>query len=165
MRSDHTPDEDPTVSDPSPDEEHAVPDPSLDEEPTYCSYTSYEVGEGADELPATGANAEGLAAEVWDALYDVEDPEMPISVVDLGLIYGVEIEERERAGAHVRVNMTLTYTGCPARDMLTDEIREAAANPEGVDSAEVRLVWSPEWNLEMVTEAGRDDLREFGLSV
>jgi len=155
--------------------------PDVDGEPTYCAYTSYEVGEGADELPATGEGAEGLAADVWEALYAVEDPEMPISIVDLGLIYGVEVDDGGGdAGAddadaaddadgddaaHVRVDMTLTYTGCPARDMLTDEVQAAAAGVDGVGSAAVRLVWRPEWNLEMVTERGKDDLREFGLSV
>ncbi|PSP75612.1 metal-sulfur cluster biosynthetic enzyme [Halobacteriales archaeon QS_1_68_20] len=152
------------------EEDRAVPDPGIEEEPTYCPYTTYEDGDGAADLPATGEDAGGLEAAVWDALYAVEDPEMPISVVDLGLIYGVEVQEGSDDGAdgdgtHVRVDMTLTYTGCPARDMLTDEVREAAASPEGVDSAAVRLVWSPEWNLEMVTEAGKADLREFGLSV
>ena len=63
------------------------------------------------------------------------------------------------------VTMTLTYTGCPARDYLQADVRQAAARAEGVDEAEVELVWSPEWNLEMVTEAGKADLREFGVSV
>jgi metal-sulfur cluster biosynthetic enzyme len=138
------------------------------EPPAYCTYTSYEYAEGSVEgdVPATGEDADGLAAEVWDALYGVEDPEMPVSVVDLGLIYGVEITERaDGDGPHVRVDMTLTYTGCPARDMLTDEIEAAAASPDGVADAEVRLVWSPEWSLEMVTEQGKRDLQEFGLSV
>ena len=139
------------------------PDGDIPEEPAYCSYTSYEDGEAVENLPATGKGADGLEAEVWDALYGVEDPEMPISIVDLGLIYGVEIDDSE--ATHVQVDMTLTYTGCPARDMLTRDVRDAAAGVEGVDSADVRLVWSPEWNMEMVTEPGKEDLREFGLSV
>jgi metal-sulfur cluster biosynthetic enzyme len=78
----------------------------------------------------------------------------------LGLIYGVEIDN-----GHARVDMTLTYTGCPARDMLQETVRNAVANVEGIDDAELRLVWSPEWTVEMVTEQGREDLREFGLSI
>ena len=99
-------------------------------------------------------------AAVFEELRKVEDPEMPISVVDLGLIYDVTVED-----GVATVTMTLTYTGCPARDYLQADVRQAAARAEGVDEAEVELVWSPEWNLEMVTEAGKADLREFGVSV
>ena len=128
--------------------------------PSYCAYTEYEHGVAVEELPATGEGAEGVEAAVWEGLYEVEDPEMPISVVDLGLIYDVTVGD-----GVATVTMTLTYTGCPARDYLQADVRQAAARPEGVNEAEVELVWSPEWNLEMVTEAGKADLREFGVSV
>lgn len=85
---------------------------------------------------------------------------MPISVVDLGLIYGVSVTDDI-----VTVDVTLTYTGCPARDMLTDEIERAVAAVDGITDVTLRLVWSPEWSVEMVTERGKADLREFGLSV
>ena len=128
--------------------------------PSYCAYTEYEHGVAVEELPATGEGAEGVEAAVFEELRKVEDPEMPISVVDLGLIYDVTVED-----GVATVTMTLTYTGCPARDYLQADVRQAAARAEGVDEAEVELVWSPEWNLEMVTEAGKADLREFGVSV
>ena len=135
-------------------------DVDVDGGPSYCAYTEYEHGVAVEDLPATGEGAEGVEAAVWEGLYEVEDPEMPISVVDLGLIYDVTVED-----GVATVTMTLTYTGCPARDYLQEDVRQAAAHPEGVDEAEVELVWSPEWNLEMVTEAGKADLREFGVSV
>ncbi|MFC4437242.1 MULTISPECIES: 1,2-phenylacetyl-CoA epoxidase subunit PaaD [Natrialbaceae] len=135
-----------------------TPDSETDAAP--CAYTDYREGEGADDLPATGEDATGLETDVWDALYEIEDPEMPISIVDLGLIYGVSVED-----GVATVDMTLTYSGCPARDMLTDQVEEAAAAVEGVEDAELRLVWSPEWTVEMVTEPGKEDLREFGLSI
>jgi len=125
-----------------------------------CAYTEYDEGDAPEDVPATGAGASGVERRVWDGLYEVDDPEMPVSVVDLGLIYGVGVEDGEAT-----VDMTLTYTGCPARSMLTAEIKDAAASPEGVDTANVRLVWSPEWTLNMVTEAGRESLREFGVSI
>ena len=128
--------------------------------PSYCTYTEYEHGVAVEELPATGEGAEGVEAAVWEGLYEVEDPEMPISVVDLGLIYDVTVED-----GVATVTMTLTYTGCPARDYLQEDVRQAAARADGVEAAEVELVWSPEWNLEMVTDAGKADLREFGVSV
>jgi metal-sulfur cluster biosynthetic enzyme len=126
----------------------------------YCAYTDYDDGEAVEGLPATGEGSVGVERNVWDALYEVEDPEMPISIVDLGLIYGVEIEN-----GHATVDMTLTYTGCPARDMLRETVREAATGADGINDAGVRLVWSPEWSVEMVTEQGKEDLREFGLGI
>ncbi len=147
-------------TDPDPEEETAAFDPVEEAGATPCAYTDYSSGEAVADLPATGADAEGLEAAVWDALYGVEDPEMPVSVVDLGLIYGVTVED-----GHALVEMTLTYSGCPAREMLTDEIRETAASVEGVEEAELRLVWNPPWTVEMVTERGRERLQEFGLSV
>nr|WP_254267596.1 1,2-phenylacetyl-CoA epoxidase subunit PaaD [Halorussus aquaticus] len=134
-------------------------------DPALCAYTEYVEGEEVEDLPATGEGAEGIEADVWDALYGVEDPEMPVSIVDLGLIYGVEVTEREDVGFHAEVLMTLTYSGCPARDMLTDEVERSVVGVEGVESVDLRLVWSPEWSVEMVTERGKADLNEFGLSI
>lgn len=166
--------------------------------PTYCAYTDYtENGPTVESLPATGEGSSGLERRVWDALYGIDDPEMPVSIVDLGLIYGVRVledvedgwngndesagnggstesdgsdgsddgDESGAAGTRVAVDMTLTYTGCPARKMLTDEVRETVAAVEGVAEADLDLVWSPGWSLSMVTDQGRADLREFGLSV
>lgn len=146
------------MSDPgsAPDEDVA-PDGTSAE---YCAYTEYRDGSRAETVPATGEGATGTAKRVWDALFEVEDPEMPISVVDLGLIYGVDV-----SAGHATVRMTLTYTGCPARRMLLADVEAAAAGADGVDSADVELVWSPEWNLTMVSDAGKEALREFGVSV
>ncbi|MFB6298469.1 MAG: 1,2-phenylacetyl-CoA epoxidase subunit PaaD [Salinirussus sp.] len=141
-------------SDPGYDRPRAEPDA------TACSYTSYDTREHAEgDVPATGEGAEGLDRAVWEALYAVEDPEMPVSIVDLGLIYGVEIED-----GHVTVSMTLTYSGCPARELLLEDVERSVAAVDGVESAAVELVWSPNWSIDLVTEAGKESLREFGLS-
>jgi metal-sulfur cluster biosynthetic enzyme len=147
-----------------PSDSQSVPDPT--DGPQYCAYTDYRPGEMPEDavVPKNGADSEGLERAVWDALFEVEDPEMPVSVVDLGLIYDVDVREDESA-THAEVTMTLTYTGCPARDMLLEDVREAAASPEGVDDASVELVWSPVWSVAFVSEAGREDLREFGVSI
>lgn len=169
-------------------EEHGAVDPRNPRNPREdrapagsdaCAYTSYADGEAPEEYPKTGAGSEGVAREVWNALYEVQDPEMPVSVVDLGLIYDVDVEEAESASGgdaddasggdgdevQVTVEMTLTYTGCPARDILTNDVRCAAETVPEVPSAQVDLRYSPEWNVNMVTDQGRADLREFGLSV
>ena len=129
-------------------------------EPTACAYSDYARGPAVEDLPNTGEGATGAARRVWDALYAVEDPEMPVSIVDLGLVYGVSVE-----GGHATVDLTLTYTGCPARKLLLEEVEAAAAGVDGVETASVELVWSPPWNVELVTDAGREALREFGLAV
>jgi metal-sulfur cluster biosynthetic enzyme len=128
--------------------------------PEYCAYTTYGEGEARESYPRTGEGATGVEARVWAALREVEDPEMPVSVVDLGLVYGVDVD-----GGRARVRFTLTYTGCPARNYLLSDVERAAERVEGVDSAAVELVWSPPWSVEMVTDAGRESLREFGVSV
>lgn len=137
--------------------DHATED---GEGPTPCSYTEYRSGREVPDLPATGTGATGLERQVWEALYGIDDPEMPISIVDLGLVYGVDVTD-----GHVAVAMTLTYTGCPARTYLVDAVESAVAGVEDVASVEVDLVWRPPWSVEMVTDAGREDLREFGVSI
>ena len=135
--------------------------PRADADATPCGYTEYDTKERTtEEVPATGEGADGLEREVWAALYEVEDPEMPVSVVDLGLIYGLELDD----GA-ATIDMTLTYSGCPAREIILEEVAEAAESVDGVDDAEVRLVWAPDWSLDLVTEQGKEALREFGISV
>jgi metal-sulfur cluster biosynthetic enzyme len=154
------------------------------EGPDYCAYTDYSQDTPSEtSLPATGENASGIEQRVWGQLYEIDDPEMPVSIVDLGLIYGVRVVEESEAtagddsntdeediagdavGTRVAIDMTLTYTGCPARKMLTEEVEEEVRSIEGVSEVALELVWSPNWSLEMVTEQGRADLREFGLSV
>ena len=152
---DYDPDDVPTDVDPTAGD-------CEDEAATACAYTEYEYVDAptADQLPATGEDATGVERAVWDELYDIEDPEMPVSIVDLGLLYGVSVED-----GHAEVDMTLTYSGCPARDMLLDEVEERVEAVEDIDGTHLRLVWSPEWSLEMVTDQGREDLTEFGLAV
>ncbi|UHQ98955.1 metal-sulfur cluster assembly factor (plasmid) [Natrinema zhouii] len=134
--------------------------PRADPNASPCSHTSYDTKEQIEgDVPATGEDATGLEREVWSALYEVEDPEMPISIVDLGLIYGIDLEDGE-----VTIDMTLTYSGCPAREIILEEVEEAAESVDGVDDAGVRLVWSPDWSIDFVTEQGKEALREFGLS-
>lgn len=135
-----------------------IPDP--ENEPTPCAYTEYREGQPVEDLPATGEDAEGIKADVWGVLYDIEDPEMPVSIVDLGLIYGVDVTDDVAT-----IDMTLTYSGCPARNMLMDEIEENVDAIDGIDGVHLRLVWDPGWSLEMVTDQGKSDLKEFGLSV
>jgi metal-sulfur cluster biosynthetic enzyme len=87
---------------------------------------------------------------VLDAMRQVIDPEIGCNVVDLGLIYGVAI-----SGAKVRLQMTLTTPGCPMSESIAQGAQWALLGIDGVEEAEVELVWDPPWHPSMMTETGR----------
>ena len=97
---------------------------------------------------------------LWAALAEVQDPEMPIGLVDLGLIYGVE-----RDGRRVVVDLTFTAMGCPATEFILDDIRERLLREPGVEEVSVRVVWDPPWTAARLTPEGRDALQLWGLAV
>jgi metal-sulfur cluster biosynthetic enzyme len=87
---------------------------------------------------------------VLESLREVIDPEIGCNIVDLGLVYSVVI-----AGASVDVTMTLTTPGCPMHETICWGVKEALLNLEGVEEAEIELVWDPPWHPSMMTEVGR----------
>lgn len=104
---------------------------------------------------ATPANV----ADVEEALRDVIDPELGINVVDLGLVYGVQLDENQ----HAVIDMTLTSAACPLTDVLEDQTREAL---EGlVDGFRINWVWMPPWGPDKITDEGREQLRALGFNV
>ena len=98
--------------------------------------------------------------QVLNALSDIEDPEFPTSIVDLGLICGVEIE-----GAKVRVHVTFTAMGCPAMDWILDDIRARLLLEPGIATVETLVTWDPVWSKKRISQKGRDDLLAVGVVV
>jgi metal-sulfur cluster biosynthetic enzyme len=98
-------------------------------------------------------------ADVLEALHDVVDPELGINVVDLGLVYGVTVDEANIA----TVDMTLTSAACPLTDVIEDQTR--AALTELVDDFRINWVWMPPWSPEKITDDGREMLRALGFNV
>jgi metal-sulfur cluster biosynthetic enzyme len=94
------------------------------------------------------------------ALTDVQDPEMPINIVDLGLVYGVR-----RDGPRVDVDLTFTAMGCPAYDFLLSDVRERLLQEPGIEEVQIHIVWDPPWTSARLTEEGRDALQLWGLAV
>lgn len=94
-----------------------------------------------------------------DCLREVLDPELPISLVDLGLIYGVEVE----AGV-VSVSLTYTATACPCMEFIQEDIRDRLESESWIDRVEILEVWDPPWSVEKITPEGRERLRELGVS-
>ena len=87
---------------------------------------------------------------VWNALSQVIDPEIGCNIVDLGLVYSVAIQ-----GLKVSVKMTLTTHGCPMHESIARGVQMALLGLDGVEEAEVEVVWDPPWNPEMMSEHGR----------
>ena len=97
--------------------------------------------------------------DVFEAMKDVVDPELGINVVDLGLVYGVSVEE----GNIATIDMTLTSAACPLTDVIEDQTR--AALLEVVDDFRINWVWMPPWGPDKITDDGREMLRSPGFNV
>lgn len=90
---------------------------------------------------------------VYDALRECYDPEIPIDTVNLGLVYGITIVDD-----WVGVKMTLTSPGCPASDMISQQVKDRLKKIPGVGDADVRIVWQPEWTPNRMSEEARKKL-------
>ncbi|GGQ99138.1 hypothetical protein GCM10008957_09680 [Deinococcus ruber] len=127
--------------------------------------TSTGAGEysGALVNPTTVAVAPGLPsqAQVLEALKVVKDPEIPVNVVDLGLIYGVDIS----TAGNVEITMTLTSVGCPVQDLIRSDAEMAVMRLDGINQVEVEFVWSPPWAPDKMSEDGKRQMRMFGFNV
>jgi metal-sulfur cluster biosynthetic enzyme len=118
-----------------------------------------------DDLPevpeASGATAGTTTTveDVTEAMKDVVDPELGINVVDLGLVYGVQIDDDTNA----IIDMTLTSAACPLTDVIADQTNTAL---EGlVNDVSINWVWMPPWGPDKITDDGRDQLRALGFNV
>jgi metal-sulfur cluster biosynthetic enzyme len=96
---------------------------------------------------------------LWDALREVMDPEIPISVVDMGLI--VDLGQRDGI---VDVKLTFTAMGCPAMDFIMDDIRTRLVQEAGVRRVNIEIVWDPAWTKARLSEDGIDIMRNWGIS-
>ena len=94
--------------------------------------------------------AEVTVEEVTEALKDVYDPEIPVNVVDLGLVYGVAVEDND-----VEVKMTLTFAGCGMGPYIAQQAEWRIAEIEGVEDVNVEMVFEPVWTPDMITEDGK----------
>ncbi|BAJ31342.1 hypothetical protein KSE_55670 [Kitasatospora setae KM-6054] len=117
------------------------------------------VGEAA-EAPGAFTSAGTVSTEdLMEALMDVVDPELGIDVVNLGLIYGLHIDEDDTA----TVDMTLTSAACPLTDVIEDQARTATDGL--VKDLRINWVWMPPWGPDKITDEGRDQLRALGFNV
>ncbi|HEY5227544.1 MAG TPA: putative Fe-S cluster assembly protein SufT [Opitutaceae bacterium] len=92
---------------------------------------------------------------VWDQLRKVYDPEIPVNIVDLGLVYSMEVEKKEEKAFKVNVAMTLTAPGCGMGPAIAEDAKGKILLVPGVSDADVRITWDPPWNQSMISEEGR----------
>ncbi|MFU8875609.1 metal-sulfur cluster assembly factor [Micromonospora sp. SL4-19] len=118
--------------------------------------------------PATGgaapAGGKAVIADIEEAMKDVVDPELGINVVDLGLVYGVHVDDANVA----TLDMTLTSAACPLTDVIEDQARQALTTGPGgglVNDIRINWVWLPPWGPDKITDEGRDQLRSLGFNV
>jgi probable FeS assembly SUF system protein SufT len=98
--------------------------------------------------------------QIWDQLKTCYDPEIPINIVELGLIYGLDISNMDE-GKSVNIKMTLTAPGCGMGPMIAGEVERKVQAIEGVEKVLVDLVWEPQWNRDMMSEAAQLELGMF----
>ncbi len=95
-----------------------------------------------------------------EALREVRDPEMPVNIVDLGIVYGVR-----RQGVRVEVDLTFTAMGCPATEFILEDVRSRLLREPGVEEVAINVVWDPPWTAARLTAEGREALEAWGLAV
>ena len=97
--------------------------------------------------------------KVWDALKEVMDPEFPISLVDLGLIYDVR-----RRDHTVEIDLTFTATACPCMEFIHEDIRERLLREQGIEEVQINQVWDPPWTADRISEHGKQVLKKCGVA-
>jgi probable FeS assembly SUF system protein SufT len=139
---------------------------------TSWGYMARIAGENADALgreavsqPAAAGGEGDTAAvteeQVWDALRKVYDPEIPVSIVELGLVYACRVTALPGGGSRVDIRMTLTAPGCGMGQVLKSDVERKVGTLPGVKEVEVELVFDPPWNRDMMSEAARLELGLF----
>ena len=114
--------------------------------------TEFLSADAADELRQ--AEVDSLGERVIEALRTVYDPEIPVNIFELGLIYKVDVDDRNAA----HIDMTLTSPMCPVAETLPDEVKAKVEAVDGISGAAVNVVWDPPWNPSMMTEEAQLDL-------
>ena len=106
----------------------------------------------------TSTDAGDLERQVWETLKSCYDPEIPVNIVDLGLVYDMRVASRVSGGSEVSVKMTLTAQGCGMGGTIAADAQQKIETLPGVDEARVEIVWDPPWSPQMISPEGREKL-------
>ena len=114
----------------------------------------------------TDTASDEFLADLEEAMRDVVDPELGINVVDLGLVYGMNVEKAEDGtGLVALIDMTLTSPACPLTDVIEDQTLNALVGTGLVNGIKINWVWNPPWGPDKITDDGREQLRALGFTV
>jgi phenylacetate-CoA oxygenase PaaJ subunit len=113
---------------------------------------------GAHARPSE--DADEFERELWATLDTVPDPHIPVSLVEMAMIYDIDADDGD-----VTVTMTFPCMGCPAYDMIKDDVRAALRTVRGVSGVDIEVTWDPVWSKDMLTDNAREELREAGISL
>jgi len=105
--------------------------------------------------PSAETNGDVSEEDVWNQLRQCYDPEIPVNIVDLGLVYDCRLLKKNDGSTRVEVKMTLTAPGCGMGPAIAHDAQGKILSIDGVDEADVQLVWDPPWNQSMISEVGR----------
>jgi len=111
-------------------------------------------------IPGPADGASDLERACWAAIDEIEDPHMPVSLVELGMIYDVAVE-----GGEATVDLTFPCMGCPAYDMVLEDLETSLLAFDGVDEVTIDIVWDPVWSKDMLTPEVRAKLNDWGLAL
>ena len=112
----------------------------------------------------TDTTADEQLADLEEAMRDVVDPELGINVVDIGLVYGINVEKSD-TGTAALIDMTLTSAACPLTDVIEDQMLNALVGSGLVNEIKINWVWIPPWGPDKITDDGREQLRALGFTV
>ena len=121
-------------------------------EPPAAPRTTPGTNQDPEDSASTGEVSE---ARVWEVLKTCFDPEIPVNIVDLGLIYDLQLDKTPGGGSKVEVKMTLTAPGCGMGGVIAGDAQQKILMLDGVEEATVEVVWDPPWHQSMITPAGR----------
>ncbi len=113
------------------------------------------IGKSPEQGSFGAAEGEDVESRVWAVLRTCYDPEIPVNIVDLGLVYDLQVSDLPGGGKRVDVKMTLTAPGCGMGGYIAHDARQKILEIEGVEEAEVELVWDPPWSPQMISAEGR----------
>ncbi|GAC1330210.1 MAG: iron-sulfur cluster assembly protein [Chloroflexota bacterium] len=111
---------------------------------------------------SAGTDRDRVIAALWQALSGIEDPEIPVSIVGMGLIVDLDYDALVRTA---RVRLTFTAMGCPAMDMIQDDIRTGLLRSPSVEAVDIDVVWDPVWSPERLSRSARRTMKSLGVAI
>lgn len=115
----------------------------------------------ASQAAVESEGNDNMRQQILEALKVVRDPEIPVNIVDLGLVYDVTVDDNGQVG----IEMTLTSMGCPVQDLIQTDAELAVMKVDGVTAVSVEFVWSPPWSPQKMTDDGKKQMRMFGFNL